>query len=59
MTPDQSTLYNKFHIISIGLRTIDRLINQHEINKAREIIERLMKESDSGMKHILDIWGME
>ena len=59
MTPDQSTLYNKFHIISIGLRTIDRLINQHEINKARKIVERLMKESDSGMKHIMDIAGIE
>lgn len=59
MTSDQSTLYDKFHIISIGLRTIDRLINQHEINKAREIIERLMKESDSGMKHILDVFGIE
>ena len=59
MTPDQSTLYNKFHVISIGLRTIDRLINQHEINKAREIIEKLMKESDEGMKYILDIHGIE
>jgi len=59
MTPDQSDLYNKFHIISIGLRTIDRLINQYEINKVKEIIEKLMKESDSGMKHILDIWSKE
>jgi len=58
MTPDQSTLYNKFHAISIGLRTIDKLISHNkllgneEINKAKEIIERLMKESDEGMAKI-------
>ena len=59
MTLDQSNLYNKFHTLSIGLRTIDRLINQHEINRAREIIERLMKESDTGMEHIKDMAGIE
>jgi len=59
MTPDQSTLYNKFHALSIGLRTIDQLINQHEINRAREIVEKLMKESDEGMKHILNTAGIE
>ncbi len=57
MTPDQSTLYNKFHIISIGLRTIDRLINQNKIEDVKEIIERLMKESDIGMEHIKDMAG--
>lgn len=59
MDIDQSTLYNKFHMISIGLRTIDRLINHNEINKAKEIINRLMKESDEGMKYIKNMAGIE
>jgi len=58
MTPDQSNLYNKFHIISIGLRRIDKLISHNKflgccsINKTKEIVERLIKESDEGMKYI-------
>jgi len=65
MTPDQSTLYDKFHVISIGLRRINKLINHNKllgncsINKAKEIIDRLMKESDRGMKHIKDMAGIE
>lgn len=64
MTPDEGILYNKFHIISVGLRNIQRKLNHFistipttEISKANEIVEILMKESDNGMKHILDMAG--
>lgn len=55
MNPDRATLYNKFHIVSIGLRTINRLVNNDEIKKAKRIIRRLMKESDGGMEYIKNI----
>ena len=62
MTLDESILYNKFHIISIGLRTLQRLglhsgSREIELTKLNEIVERLIKESDNGMKHILDMAG--
>ena len=55
MTLDQSTLYNKFHILSIGLRKIDNLMSHKEIDKAKIIIDRLIKASDEGMEKIKDM----
>jgi len=52
MTFDQSTLYNKFHIISIGLRKIDKLLSHSNIEKAKVIIEQITRTSDEGMEYI-------
>ncbi len=52
MTFDQSKLYNKFHMISIGLRKIDSLISRKEFEKAKVILERIEKTSDEGMEYI-------
>jgi len=52
MTFDQSTLYNKFHTISIGLRKIDNLMAHKEIEKAKTILDRITKTSDEGMEYI-------
>ncbi len=55
MTFDQGRLYNKFHIISIGLRTLDRLISHDEKDKAKEVLEKITKTSDEGMEYIKEI----
>ena len=55
MNPDQSTLYNKFHILSIGLRKLETLINHSETEKIKELLVRLTRESDDGMEKIKEM----
>ena len=63
MTFDQSTLYNKFHILSVGLRRIEHLIYDkpkigYKIDtfivgdEVYDTLKKLITESDKGMEYI-------
>ena len=63
MTFDQSTLYNKFHILSVGLRRIEYLIyDKSKIgykidtfivgDEVYDTLKKLITESDKGMEYI-------
>lgn len=51
----QSKLYNKFHILSVGLRRIERLISENKLTEAKETLNQLTKESDSGIEYIKEV----
>lgn len=55
MTFDHGKLYNKFHTISIGLRTLERLIGHREDDKTREVMDRLKNTSDGGMEYLKEM----
>lgn len=55
MTPEEEILYNKFHIISVGLRRLKELmITEFDDRQDRCVrtIDMLIKESDEGMINI-------